>query len=65
MDWTQILTALAVAIPPTVAALAALLKIHALKVEINSRMTELLKATKTLGYNEGVIQGHADAKNRH
>lgn len=64
MDWTTILTALATAIPPTIAALAAFWKIKSLHVEINSRMTELLRVTEAVGFSKGVTQERADAKDR-
>ena len=65
VDYTIILVALITAIPPTLTAYIAYKKLH---VIINSRMTELLEATKgesmAKGKEEGKIEERAEVKER-
>jgi hypothetical protein len=57
MDWTTIILAAIAAVPPTLTALIAFYKISnritSLHVEINSRMTEIIKLSREGGFAEG------------
>lgn len=69
LDWNTIVLALIAVVPTTVAALAAWRSsrrnaeaIQRVHIDINSRMTELLKASKAESKAEGREQGREEGK---
>lgn len=60
MDKTLILVAIISATPPTLMALLAWRESRKLHLTVNSRMDELLKASKAESHAEGVEQGRAE-----
>ena len=54
LEWTTIIAALFAATPPTIAAVLAYRKVQKVHVEINSRMTEMLKLAKRDSHAAGV-----------
>ncbi len=67
IDWTQVLLALIAAVSSVTAAwIANQARINGnkLRIEVNSRLTQLVEATHTAGYAEGRVQGRTDVHER-
>lgn len=62
IDLTLILVAIITASPPTIMALLAWRESKKIHLSINSRMTELLKASKGESHAEGREEGRAEIK---
>lgn len=60
--WLTIITAILAALPVTIAAIMANQKLKALHIDVNSRLTEMLKLAKTEGLASGELKGRYDSK---